>query len=300
MKIGLQLEWLNDGTVANFVGDAGMADGWKKYLLRRDDVTRVDIIGGRRPMAPDLDVVIHFLPWLPLHPTAKNVAYCQYGAPRGPQYPGGTVGLFFMHKSRFIGHMFTSETLRKACATDGAVIPFAVDPEVMFYQPDERFAHPVSFVGSDIRGDEANERYIAPALAHGLVIYGGPWNAPKFQAVHRGRASADDLPRIYSSSRVNLNVHMPIHSEYGTVNQRIFEVLACGGVCLTDYHEGIRALDGHVMVMLDNSVGDNMESVVIFNTDRNYPRDDCRDFILARHTFKHRTDAVMRYLKEIV
>lgn len=297
--LALHLAWLNNGQHQNHIGDHGTAESWAKYLRRRDDVARVDIVGQGQALPGDADVCIAFHPWLPAHPTAKNVLYLQSGLPR-EMFPGGTVGVFEANKERFDGYCFTSKKLRDVCGVSGAVLPFAADPEVMSYQPHDAYAHPVCFVGNDIRGDMANDRYLAPAIPHGLVIYGGPWRQPQFQAVHRGRLIAEDLPKVYSSSRVNLNVTIPIHAEYGTVNARVYEVLACGGCCLSDWHEGMEAFRG--FCEFTNGGQDTEAGVRIlskaFRDDRD--RDARRAFILANHTFAHRMADLMRYLKEML
>lgn len=304
MKIVLYLAWLNDGTHGNFIGDAGMADGWAKYLRRRGDVTRVDIIGaGKHPLPDDADVVIHFQHWLPLHPTAKNIFYAQNAWEKGSVPPGfgypvdGTAHVANLMRPRFDALIFTSQGLKDDSECAGAVIPFATDPEVMFYQPDERFAHPVCFVGSDIRGPAANERYLIPAIPHGLVIYGGPYTDARLQAVHRGRLSAEDLPKVYSSARVNLNVTMPEHIRNGLVNQRIYEVLACEGTVLSDWHEGMEMMKNWVLgtAGAEQMAAALADDIVLGGGGS----DGCRDFILQNHTYAHRMALLMKFLGEI-
>lgn len=307
LRISLAMNWMNDGSVANYVGDHAVAESWAKYLQRREDVDFVTVCGPRTPYALmiGIDVCIHFWPWpYSFVYGAKNLLYLQNAF--GPEFhPQGTVGVFNAVKDGFDGHIFTSEKLRQNCGpqeTAGTVIPFAADPEIFTYHPNEKFAHPVSFVGSDIRGDVANERYLAPAIPHGLVIYGGPWRDPKFQACHRGRLSAEDLPKVYSSSRVCLNVTHPEHVKNGTVNSRIYEILACGGSVLSD--QAPKGLDD--CCFSDDKDGWDgywADLLAMFSHDTPSPllAIECRrKAILANHTYEKRMDDLMTYLKEIL
>jgi len=129
LRIGLRLSLLGtlDPKKPVFVqGDEQVARAWQKYLLRRDDVADVRLYGARGPIDHQLDVIIHFNPFLDRVAGKKNVLYLQNAFPP-EQHPGGTVGVFRSAASRFDGYLFTSEKLMQSCA-DGAVIPFATIP----------------------------------------------------------------------------------------------------------------------------------------------------------------------------
>lgn len=298
IKIGIQLAWLNDGKHANYIGDAGVADAWAKYLRRRGDIESVEVFGGDR-MQNDCDVLINFHPGLPTHARAKNILYSQ-NAWSEEQQPGGTVGVFNAVKDRYQGYLFPSEKLRQLCGGEGATTPFAADPEVFTYQPDEKYDLPVTFCGSDIRGDGLNNQYLVPAIPLGLKIWGGPYRSPELQAVHQGRLPEGELPKLYSSSRCNLNIHIKGHSEMEVVNSRIYECLACGGNVLSDYHYGMLEFSGLIQFTeggaeLTKSLGELAESKASDLT-----RTNRRKFILTNHTWEHRMTDLMAYLKGIL
>lgn len=318
MKITLAMNWLNDGTVANVVGDALVADAWKKYLLRRDDVEEVRIHSPKDGnVIYDTDVVIHFWPepGMLMHPTAKNILYIQNAF--GPEFhPDGTVGVFKSVADRFDGYIYPSETLMRNCGRAGLVLPFGVDHEEFTYQPDAKYDLPVTFVGSDIRGDELNNRYLLPAIPHGLKIWGGPYRDPRLQAVHQGKLLQGELPKLYSSSRCSLNVTHAEHSKNGVTNSRIYEILACGGTVLSDADCEFPILfpststdfpDDPIISESEawETVIANAKKPVIFSggpsgqlaTERRQSR---RDFILSKHTYAHRMADLMKFLGEIV
>ncbi len=289
LRIGLHLMWRNGTGYANHIGDDTVACAWQKYIMRRDDVCAV-YIGGPGDVFTGVDCVIHFHHDLLRTDGVKNFYYLQNAWPRNEHWPNGTVGVFNDHKERFDGYIFASEKLRNACRSPGLVLPFATDPERFRYQYDARFVHPYAFVGNDIRGPEADRKYLYPAAVHGLSIYGGPRNDPNLEAIRKGRISDEDLPKLYSSSGVNLNYHIPIAAEYGMMNMRLYEVAACGGNLLSDrFLNGFRsdAYDGPIehyefASLTDETKAHNLNEVI------------------TKHTWAHRMETLMVHLKDVL
>jgi hypothetical protein len=273
MRIGLRLQWLNRQGHANFIGEETVALGWQKYLQRRGE--QCEIVGPHEPFTDAVDVAIHFHPGMK-RDHAKTILYNQNSWTR-EMVPGGTVGMFIKHWENYDGHIFVSETLQQLCVMMLAlhsekigphiVLPFATDPEVFYQQVDKKYAHPIVFVGNDIRGDESNEKYLIPALKKGLVVYGGPFRDRRIQAVHRGRLPQEELPKVYSSAGQLLNFTVPIANECGILAMRVYEVLACQG----------------------NLVQADTADCGLTHSD-----------VLACHTWANRMSVLVKWLKEIV
>ena len=235
LRIGIRvfgLGTLNVAKPGNVQGDEMVARSWQKYLLRRDDIAEVVLYGPNDKVQESLHVVIDFNPFLESNHDVKSVLYMQNAFP-AETHPGGTVGVFESRRDLFDGYLFTSDCLMSACSAEGAVIPFATDEEVFYPQWEESCQHPVSFVGNDIRGLMVNHRYLIAALPFGLVIYGNMWRPP-LSAVSRGKLPMERLPKVYTSSLINLNCHIGEHVIYDTINLRIYDILACEGFVLSD------------------------------------------------------------------
>jgi spore maturation protein CgeB len=303
LSVGIRLlgiETFDVSKPGNVQGDELIARGWQKYLMRHDDVESAYLYGAKGEIAEPLDVVIHFNPYLELVPGAKNVLYLQNAFPK-EQYPGGTAGIFHATKERFDGYIFTSEKLMKACA-DGAVAPFATDPELFYPEPSDLYNHPVSFVGNDIRGPVINQRYFAPALPFGLVIYGNKTWTPPLSTACVGKLPMPDLPKLYTSSLINLNAHIQEHADFDTINLRIYDILACGGFILSDYIESLAAVFGDTVAYTDGHE-DEWAKLVRYLADSE-ARHRCaqagRKLVLSNHSYSHRIQTVVSYLKEIL
>ena len=304
-KLRICLNLYGTGTLdmnkpGNLQGDEQVALNWKKYLERRSDVAYVHLVSQSDFTGIPYDVVIHFNPFYSPHASAKNIMYLQNAFPP-EQYEGGTVGVFNKARTNFDGYMFTSDTLMGACLP-GAVVPFATDPEVFYPQPKDRFRHPVSIVGNDIRGPIVNERYFCPAIPFGLAIYSKTGWAGRLGTAWRGGLPQEDLPRLYSSSLINLNAHISDHITWQTINLRVYDVLACGGFLLSDDMPALRKVFGDTIAYTDG-YEDEWAKLVYYLSDK--PRRQAsvetgRIIVLNGHTYAHRATAIMQYLKETI
>lgn len=109
-----------------------------------------------------------------------------------------------------------------------------------------------------------------------------------------------ELPGFYNACTVNFNA---TNLQMGTaVNQRVFDVPACGAFLLTDHQGSIEGL-----FEVGKEVVTYKERGEIADLARFYLRNDAaretiarkgRERILAEHTYRHRIGAILRSLKE--
>lgn len=302
LRLGLRLIGLGTFDVnrpGNMQGDELVGRCWQKYLSRHPQVDSVTLYGRTQAHPDDVDVVIHFHPDLETHPRARNYLYLQNVFP-AELFDGGTVGAFQRAKSRFDGYLFTSERLMKACAP-GAVIPFATDPEQfrpMAAPPGAPAPPAVTFVGNNIRGERCNRRYLEPALPYGLVLYGNNlWQEP-LASVCRGKLPMEDLPALYAQCPVNLNAHIPDHIAFDTLNQRLYDILACGGFVISDRIDSLETVfeDAVMTTEGDDDLWARLAMSLADPAERRRRADLGRRLVLERHTFAERSAAVMQYL----
>ena len=307
LRLGIQLIGIGTFDVnrpGNVQGDELVARCWQKYLTRLREVHAVTLYGPGNAPPKDVDVVIHFHPELEPHPTARNFLYLQNVFP-AEMYEGGTVGVFQRAKDRFEGYLFTSDRLMKACAP-GGVIPFATDPELFkptsptsqtSRKPDNDWPA-VTFVGNNIRGERCNQRYLQPALPFGLAIYGNNlWEAP-LASVCRGKLAMESLPALYTTCDVNLNAHIPDHIAFDTPNQRLYDILACGGFSISDRIDSLEATfeDAVVTTDGDDDLWAKLVRTLADPADRKRRGETGRRLVLDRHTYAHRSADVVKFL----
>lgn len=104
-----------------------------------------------------------------------------------------------------------------------------------------------------------------------------------------------DLPGIYRSSKININVTRPQLKT--TVNQRVFDVAAAGGFLLTDYRSGLDELFSFdVSDVVFSNVKELKEKVAYFlarDDERQAWARKKRQAVLDAHTYRHRAAVVL-------
>lgn len=110
----------------------------------------------------------------------------------------------------------------------------------------------------------------------------------------------DDLPRFYPCSSVNFNCTS--RQMKGAVNQRVFDVPACGGFLLTDYREQMEALfDLETEVAIYESpeaIPDQVKKYLSDEKKREKITAAARKRILAEHTYEKRVAKLITVMRE--
>ncbi|MEK0338135.1 MAG: glycosyltransferase, partial [Nitrosopumilus sp.] len=302
MKIGLNLFKLGtfDKNVDGLVqGDELLAMSWQKYLARRSEVDGVILSSGR--FLDDVDVIIHFNPLLETSGKAKNILYLQNVFPE-PHWKGGTVGIFNANKSKFDGFIFTSKKLMEVCHSEGIVVPFATDPERFYPQHTTEGSYhqiPVSFVGNRL----GREKYFYPAIELGLKIWSKSHWSGHFESSWQGFLPLEDMRFVYTNSKINLNIHVPEHNYFGTIVERVFNVLACGGFLISDASWAVQETFED-SVVLTKDKGADLASKIVYYQKNKKERDEKaiegRRIVLKNHTYEKRIDIVLEYLEYVL
>lgn len=133
-----------------------------------------------------------------------------------------------------------------------------------FYLPDAPREHGLVFVGSS-RGTERHGLSAAIAAGLELDVYGAGWpdNLPANVHLH-GYADNAELPAIYGGASAVICDHWDDMRQEGFIANRVFDVLASGGVAISDDVPGLAELlpsgvrvyrDAAELVELCKSVG---------------------------------------------
>jgi len=108
-----------------------------------------------------------------------------------------------------------------------------------------------------------------------------------------------DLPRFYPCSKINFNCTS--RQMIGAVNQRVFDVPACGGFLLTDYREQMENLfdlDTEAVVFRSaEDVPDLVGSLLADEPRRRRVAEAARRRILAEHTYARRVAALLAVMR---
>ncbi len=168
--------------------------------------------------------------------------------------------------------------------------PFATNPAVFHPENPTRYDYDVSFVGTF---SPKRMEWLMQAADRGIRvdIFGDePWRGVKHpRLIYHGAArNREDCPRIYSRSRINLN--MTSDQLVTALPVRFFDVLACRGFLLTDYRADADELfaAGREFVLYSNM--DDMAEKIRYFLDRESERNAIREAgynrVLADYTFE--------------
>jgi spore maturation protein CgeB len=160
-------------------------------------------------------------------------------------------------KYNYDGYVFFSRKMqeiyeKKYKRVDSLYLPFGVDLE-MFYprKTDPSYSFDCSYIGNDIKGEEATMKYIYPAVNFNFGLFGN-WKIRRarfkiwenfykkapyqkvFEKLSRGKIAQENVPYLYSSTKINLNCTLQSCIDWNVITLRTFEVLACKGFLITD------------------------------------------------------------------
>jgi spore maturation protein CgeB len=149
-----------------------------------------------------------------------------------------------------------------------------------------------------------------------LVIYGSGWNeVPEFRKYWRGVLPMTDLRAVYSGALAVLGVTMDSQREEGMINNRVFEVLACETILISDrftdeareslgLSEGDRSSNA-IRFFDDATEIPGIITSIIYENLNNGGREKrestkaARDVITAKHTYASRVVEMLAFADEI-
>ncbi|MDM7892738.1 glycosyltransferase family protein [Curtobacterium caseinilyticum] len=176
----------------------------------------------------------------------------------------------------------------------------ATDPSVFHPpaagEPGGPDAGHVVFVGSTRGADRAVVRD-AVALGVDLRVHGPGWDG-LVPAASLGSSSLSraEVARAYASARVVLNDHWPDMAAGGFVSNRVFDVLASGGVVVTDEVVGLRqVLDVPTLAVARS----RHELATLLDPAQAWPSADERAAVAATVAAAHSFDARARVLLDV-
>jgi len=131
--------------------------------------------------------------------------------------------------------------------------------------------------------------------AHWRKVLNGPFRIKRLLRYY------DELPLFYRCCLVNINItslQMPTG-----VNQRVFDVPACGGFLLTDYRESLRELfrvgEEVVVYRSPDEIEDLVRYYLSHEAERRKVVQRARERVLGEHTYKARVEKIVKTMREM-
>lgn len=155
-----------------------------------------------------------------------------------PEYIRGYLDGVVESSLRVYGYNFVEEVLTEECVRairDNAPTFYAAEDSLV---DSERYVAAHSYVGYQIAETERIRTLNTLAEHFTVDLYTHSDTAPlKNVRVHGGVETLTEMPLVFRNSRINLN--MTIKPIQTGLPLRIFDIMGCGGFCMTNYQAEI-------------------------------------------------------------
>lgn len=206
----------------------------------------------------------------------------------------------------FVYDPFYVQEIKKRGISNVSYLPLATDPDqyrkIDVNQNEKReFSFDICFIGSPY----PNRMEILDSLSEfNLGVFGDGWDGwyrlKKSPPYYKGKAIKEKVLKIYSSSKIVLNIHDP-EATYG-VNTRTFDIPACGAFELVDYKRELENLFkvGEEIIYYKDIM--DLKRLIRFYLDRPEERhkiaEKGKDKVLNCHTWYNRIKIVIDVLAD--
>jgi glycosyltransferase involved in cell wall biosynthesis len=280
-------------------GDTHFARALADELERRGHRARLEVLAEwDAPERPPADVTIHlrglwpYVPrrtgdelsvlWNISHPDLLTVAECD------------AFDLVLTPSARH------AEQLARSTSTPIDVLEQATDPVVFFPEADLAHARELVFVGNsrgifrpilrDLLGGAG------PEQRHDLAVWGQGWGGLLPAHLVAGEHLPNEqVRRAYSSAATVLNDHWDDMRAQGIVSNRVYDALACGALVVSDHLPELAERFGDAVVTYGTpeELHTRIAELLADPAQRAERAAAGRAAVLARHTFRHRVDALL-------
>jgi len=287
----------------NFIGDSTISEALGKYILKnyKDIVGCVDRYSDDEKSIPlgSYSVGISINDKVLQGQKCKHsIWYCQDGYDHGynafEKYAKDYDGILLAGKQMH-------DTYKDYVTRSGhkpIFFPFATDLEKFYPAINLNHQFDIAYCGNDIK-EGRTAPMIKPCLQYNFALY-GRWIDEELLKISQGQINDEDLREVYSTSTLLLNFHLSGASKWGMYAGRIYDILACKGLCITDDAYGLEDFfkGAEICVVSD---GDELPSLLEFLIPQGKILNNNRQWIVdTKNTWEDRADTLMKYIKEFI
>jgi glycosyltransferase involved in cell wall biosynthesis len=298
MRIGVST-CVPDGTKAPFWGDTYLAHGLMRAFRRRGhEATELIAADWRGPRASSCDVVIH-LRGLTRRPVARGQWNLLWIISHPERLEPDEYYDYDIIASA--SHLHAAE-LAERIGRPVHFIPQAVDIDrFKLGAPDPNYAAPILYVGNSRWPHRRAPRWLALRRLQ-FHLYGRNWE----RSLEGRYVCGDFIPNhelgvAYRSAAVVVADHHESMRANGFVANRIFDVLASGGVVLSDDVRGIDELFGDLVPTYSDAseLEGRVRQLLADDALRRSLASRGREAVLLSHTLDHRADEWLGLLDKL-
>lgn len=323
MNIGFMMKWPK-GSLSrqqgNVIGDELLGESLAAAINKAIPECKAALYAPNYLPKDRLDVMVYLNDNQPNEAYAKShVLYLQNGG----YGEHAQVLLARLYKNHYDGYIFFSNKLlelHRQQGLKGIFLPFGVDLDL--FKPvtlAAQYSHEVAYVGNNIKGLKPTQKYISPALNFDFGLYGN-WSMSqhrlrfwknwdlrgramykKLSKISLGRIPQEDMPTLYSSSKINLNCTLQDCIDWDVITLRTYEVLACKGFLISDIVPiAQKTLEGCVVF---TKGGEHLSDQIAYYLGHTKEREEIAqngyDYVLKNASITARAKELYAYLEEL-
>jgi len=138
-------------------------------------------------------------------------------------------------------------------------------------------------------------------LPYTFKLYGKNWDEiPKFKEYLQGFVNYTKLPQIYASTKIVVDDSNMATKNFGAVNSRVFDALACGTLVITNGVKGAdETFNGKLPVFTSKKELNDLITYYLSNDhERKVLTAELQKFVLENHTYINRAQTFKKCLDE--
>lgn len=157
------------------------------------------------------------------------------------------------------------------------------------------------FTGSYFDSPREITDYLKPReVPFKFKLFGYNWeNHDKFKEYTSGPVSYNDIPDVYSNTKLVIDDANIATKEWGALNCRVYDALANGTLCITNNTMGIKEIfDDEFPTYTDDGINNTVKSLLNDDAKRESFSKKYQKIVLEEHTYYNRKDTIMKDVLE--
>jgi O-antigen biosynthesis protein len=221
--------------------------------------------------------------------------------------------------SRWISHpdfmdfdmvMATSETacsyIEEKTGMKTDLFPLATDPETfnLAVGVNEKWECDYCFTGSYWKDPREIVGMLDPEnLPYTFKLFGKNWDEfEKLKDYYEGFVNYQDMPRVYRSTKIVVDDANRVTKEYGSVNSRVFDAVACGVMVVTNGELGAEETFNGILPVYKSKkdLKELLEYYLSHEDERKAKIRELEEFVMSHHTYDHRAEKIRELLESYI
>jgi len=193
--------------------------------------------------------------------------------------------------------------IRKASNKEAILYPLATNPDrFSIKERDDFFKCDYCFTGSYWNDKREIIEFLNPQkIKFKFHIYGKNWEKiKKFKNYHKGFVSYNEIPKVYSNTKLVIDDANRVTKPYGSVNSRVFDALGAGVLVITNGKLGsLEIFNGELPYYESQEELENLIEFYLTNEEERKKKVDfLKKIVLKEHTYKKRAEDFIKILED--